>query len=163
MAAVKWTAAMHARLVELNGHFDNRTLANMLSVEFGIRITRNAVIGKCHRLGYGSGKTPGVDPHKRKRKRKAAVVIVASPSLPDPPPPPEPPLPVRRPGDPVPLIELQVAQCKYPVEGPPFLFCARPTPELASYCEEHYALCHTGAARTAAVDRRMGKALTSVK
>jgi hypothetical protein len=54
----------------------------------------------------------------------------------------------QRPGDPprpLTLVRLERTQCKYPVggEGENTLFCGAVRLGESSYCDKHYALCHT--------------------
>lgn len=104
--------------------------------------TRNAVIGRVHRLGLslrGIGKTPPVARPRitnpigtRKISRKPPVV--------------RPPLeeiklrcaavePMHRN-----LMDMRRGQCRWPFGSGPYLFCGHPIAHGSSYCEAHFLL-----------------------
>jgi GcrA cell cycle regulator len=104
--------------------------ARWIAVHLGM--TRNAVIGKAHRLGLERQKTanrPGERQRPHKRKPPPIVVIVPAPLPPDPPKPP--PSGVK-------LVDLERHHCRWPLGEPrDMLFCGQPKWELTSYCPFH--------------------------
>lgn len=103
--------------------------AGEIAREFGGALSRNAVIGKVHRLGLKRGfHAPSVriPPHRR----PTAL----------PPEPPHAPFTIR-------IEDLKYFHCRWPEgDGPPFLYCgARCRPD-SSYCEEHFRRAHSRAA-----------------
>jgi hypothetical protein len=129
--ATPWSIAMLARMLALNGgKLSTAEIAGRLSVEFDNRVTKNAVVGKCHRLGLRSGRNWIKHPF-----RQPPPPIAERIAMPD----------ETDDAAGVPLIDLQWSQCRYPVtDALPFLFCGHKTDELRSYCDEHHALCHAG-------------------
>ena len=104
--------------------------------------TRNAVIGRVHRLGLekrGKGKTP------EKSMRAPSSARARSPAKPKAivirPPRQEIEL---RCAEVVPLqadlVELTHGQCRYPFGDGPFTFCGHPKYGSSSYCSAHFFL-----------------------
>ena len=135
------------RLVELHALTGMATMsmgemAAKLTFEFDALITRNAVIGRCQRLGLASrpqGQRIIRPPKLRKRsprKRSRFEEPIA---------PPEPlPNEIYRP---LTIYDLNDGVCKWvlePVEShPPYTFCGRPAlREGCAWCSEHYARTH---------------------
>lgn len=112
------------RLRELHAarpQFSFELIARKLTSEFGIRISRNAAIGKATRIGLpdrlpqvGFGSRP-----KGPRPRLADVVPLHAS-----------------------LVDLTYDQCRYPYGDGPFTFCGCPTINGLSYCEPHHRLTH---------------------
>lgn len=107
-------------------------------------VTRNAVIGKVHRLGL-SGRAAPSKPQRTVFKaprpaRPAAMVVTAPRRMSDSSP--TPPTPVRyideRPGTAT-VLTLGAHMCKWPIGDPAldsFTFCGRRSDE-GPYCHEH--------------------------
>ena len=134
------TAGLTARLKELHAApqmHSNTEIARMLSREFEIAITRNAVIGKIARLGlvhrHGASKGGGSRPGRVPPKPKPTASIPA--------PPRAPRIPVERPGT-LTLLELRDGDCKWPDGDGPYLFCGRACVLEQPYCEEHLRMAH---------------------
>lgn len=132
-------------------------------------VSRNAVIGKIHRLGL-AGAVPPAPPGGRAtipaRVRRAS----RRPALPWPPSPPRSPAGApasakarRRPVDPVEavgqaadLVALGRGACHWPIGDPKaadFSFCGAPAPR-APYCEDHRARAYRAAPEDLARARR---------
>jgi GcrA cell cycle regulator len=105
-------------------------------------VTRNAVIGKVHRLGLSGRATPSQPPrpvYKAPRPaRPAAGAALAPrriiPSMPDP----HPVYYVEEPGSAT-VLTLGAHMCKWPIGDPAsdgFTFCGRRIGD-GSYCQEH--------------------------
>ncbi len=98
-------------------------------------VTRNAVIGKVHRLGLSGRATPARA--ERPRYAKSPRRMIAKPAL--------APLPVFEEPEPEPgewttVMTLKEHMCKWPIGNPGetnFRFCGRRSGDGASYCTEH--------------------------
>ena len=115
--------------------------------------TRNAVIGKIHRMGL-NGKVYTPSPRAERPKAAASPPKRRPPAQPKPiprprivPRQPEPPMlevlplpnawePIAG-TEPVALVDLDRGMCKWPVSDRPFLFCGCKAEEGASYCPSH--------------------------
>lgn len=150
-----WPEDHFKRAADLAGqNYSGDGIAMILSREFHVAITRNAVIGKLHRAGISFGKTRGPAKPKKPRGRthtavfdrieriakfqRTIAVEVA---------------PVEEPTPPeflcVSLMDLRDDQCKFPHgEGLNTTFCGqdrrRDSFGLADspYCRNHHAICH---------------------
>lgn len=124
-------------------------------------VTRNAVIGKVHRLGLSGRATPSRPVKRpprlaRPKPRFMPETAVAAPApaaplsgLPDTPVRPEraqslaplPPLPMAD-GAPATILTLRDSMCKWPIgdpADPKFAFCGRKA-DCGPYCAEHAAV-----------------------
>src|SRR5947208_9054221 len=106
-------------------------------------VTRNAVIGKVHRLGLSGRATPSQPPrpvYKTPRApRPASTSNLAprriAPSLPEP----QPVYYVEEPGSAT-VLTLGAHMCKWPIGDPAtdsFTFCGRRSASEGPYCVEH--------------------------
>ncbi|MGD2133287.1 MAG: GcrA family cell cycle regulator [Maricaulaceae bacterium] len=119
--------------------------ASQIAKELG-GVTRNAVIGKVHRLGLSGRATPSrppsrlTSPHRPRAALRPALRLAggtsapaAAPSIPvDPAPLPN--------GEFATVLDLSEHICKWPVgdpSDPNFQFCGRKTKVGAPYCEAH--------------------------
>jgi hypothetical protein len=94
--------------------------------------SRNAVVSKWSRLGLQRLRPRPIDGTAAKARQPKAQRLYKFPSTPAP-------------GfNGVPLLELERAQCRYPLGDDPsaYRFCAAPTVDGSSWCGFHYALCH---------------------
>jgi hypothetical protein len=131
------TPGLQARLVELYTsprHYTSREMAKMLTVEFDVPITRNAVIGKSHRINMPTrirpvSAGPKVKKYSpRQRAPRPRVTTIAKP-------------PQRVDGT-VTIYQLRADDCRFPLGDFPFVFCGKEQVEGSSYCPEHFAICH---------------------
>ncbi len=113
-------------------------------------VTRNAVIGKVHRLGLSGRATPS-RPTRRAAKpsRPRTTTASTAPARAAPRPSPSaPPAPVEAPvepavlpsGDYATVLTLRDSMCKWPIGDPSssnFRFCGRKTGESSTYCDAH--------------------------
>ena len=126
--------------------------ASFIALQLGV--TRNAVIGKMHRLGFlkGAGRIPShrlkvmvrrVDRARARAKLAAAkaATAIAKPrfeSLPLPPPRADDIARKRN------VLELTDSDCRYPIgdpKEPGFGFCADKKLPGLPYCEAHARVC----------------------
>jgi GcrA cell cycle regulator len=97
------------------------------------KMTRNAVIGLCHRNKFPHG------------KRRTAPMPSPEPLPPaysareEPRPRPQPPKPEPSAFLGLPLHELTDSQCRWPDGDGPFLFCGQPASLGQPYCRDHAA------------------------
>jgi GcrA cell cycle regulator len=166
MGGIEWTQERCDRLSEAWEVGASATLvANQLSQEWGVRVTRNMVIGKVHRLRL-KGRTTEIAAIPKPRKvykprgkpiirRKATKMrendefdrIAKRPVLSIP----KDPRPIRSElwralpdAEPVTLDKLREHQCKWPIgDDLPFTFCGKPT-EHGPYCSHHHTIAFTG-------------------
>ena len=108
-------------------------------------VTRNAVIGKVHRLGLSGRATPSKPARTVFKAPRPARPVAAAPSAPRriaEPSSPQAPTPVRyideAPGTAT-VLTLGAHMCKWPIGDPAmdnFTFCGRRSGE-GPYCDEH--------------------------
>jgi len=119
-----WTEERVEKLREL---WDKGLSASQIAKELAEGVTRNAVIGKAHRMGLASRPSPvKADPAKKAAKKpveKAAPKKKVASSK-------------------VSLLELTDRMCKWPIGhpgDPDFRFCGKPVQPSFPYCAEHCA------------------------
>ncbi len=129
--------------------------ASQIAARLGNGVTRNAVIGKVHRLGL-SGRVTKSRPVQPKPQRKvfdgsatrlSPLVIGATALKPSPRPAPKPepaPEPIRLvempTGERCSILMLNERTCRWPIGDPgteEFSFCGGPPREKGPYCEYH--------------------------
>lgn len=141
-----------ARVHELKAMLAQDLSASQIAKALGGGVTRNAVIGKIHRLGLAGGRPPS--PPGRARPTTPVRTRRRVTSKPPSPPPPRP----RPPGGgagariacPAPVLDVVAAfdlsalprrACRWPIGDPRhagFGFCAAPA-QRPPYCEGHRA------------------------
>lgn len=113
--------------------------ASQIGAEFGL--TRNAIIGKVHRLGLEK-RARGQNMARRPRAARTAPYKAPLTIIQNEPLPPEPELPPFT-GTPVTLMQLEDHQCRWPVRGPDGdLYCGAPADK--SWCTYHARLARRG-------------------
>lgn len=127
--------------------------ASRIAAALGTGKSRNAVLGKLHRLGKLDGKPIERETEERERPRPPRPPR-AQPSMPDVPqrprlvkPEPEPlvivaPVPARKGGEPITVALLEPHHCRWPHGDPgtpEFHFCGAPNNGISSYCQFHAA------------------------
>ena len=141
---MSWTDERVALLTKL---WADGLSASQIAAELG-GITRNAVIGKVHRLGLsGRAKSPSASPRPRKPRTSGHMMRVSRPSIRgntalayDYAPEPEPELieiPIEQRKN---LLQLTEATCHWPVGdpgSPDFFFCGGDANEGSPYCNYH--------------------------
>jgi GcrA cell cycle regulator len=149
-----WT---EERIALLTKYWQEGHSASQIAEALGEGLTRNAVIGKAHRLGLASRPSPlkggdGKDEPKA-RKRAAPAEAAAAPATeaaaPDPAAPPAAARARRRgsigKASRVTLLDLNDRICKWPIghpDEPDFHFCGKPVTPGFPYCAEHCLLAY---------------------
>jgi GcrA cell cycle regulator len=117
-------------------------IARLMSETFGIELTRNACIGKAHRLGLPmrGHRTGPRKPHPPHVKRSKMIKVrIDAPIPPEPEPTPEGGLTI---------YQLRDGVCHWPGGGvqdrPPFLYCGEAAPLGMPYCADHTARAYSG-------------------
>jgi GcrA cell cycle regulator len=123
-----WTPALDARLEELHASgMKFKQIAFTLNAEFKISLTRNAAIGRAHRIIL----TPRQPPVRKARPKRPArpKPVEAPPIAPETAPTPGALL----------MRHLTRHTCHWP-EGdkPPYTYCGKPTCDGSSFCAVHY-------------------------
>ena len=129
--------------------------ASQIAGELGEGVTRNAVIGKVHRLGL-SGRAAPSQPQRTvfKAPRPARPAVVAPPvRRPEQPSAPQAPIYLREetPGSAT-VLTLGAHMCKWPIGDPStdgFSFCGRRTGagQDGPYCNEHSRVAYQPSAQ----------------
>ena len=145
-----WTAEENAKLRKLVT--EQKTTSEIARI---LNKTKNAIIGRAHRLGltffYAKGEN-GMKGKAKYRKPKLAsrtkpvdktetTMKIARTYFSLPPPPPDP---ITHDG-PLKFGQLSNRTCKFSVSGDTaktYLFCGKPVHDR-SFCVDHYKLCYT--------------------
>ena len=115
-------------------------IAAQLSETYRETVSRNAIIGKVHRMGFAIRVMPSARPRAARKPQRPKV-------QPRPAQPPfRPAAPVRvfieGPGTAT-ILTLGAFMCKYPIgDGDDLTFCGRRTEDLRPYCARHCAICY---------------------
>ncbi len=119
--------------------------ASQIAKQLGDGVTRNAVIGKVHRLGL-SGRAAPSQPARATFRQPRPRPQVSAPSAPrrieaaQPRPAAPPPAPVVDLPGTATVLTLGAHMCKWPIGDPTsdeFSFCGRRSGEGTPYCVEH--------------------------
>ncbi|MHA6287326.1 GcrA family cell cycle regulator [Maricaulis sp. CAU 1757] len=137
------------RVEELKKLWSDGLSASQIAKQLG-GVTRNAVIGKVHRLGLSGRATPSRPARrtvKPSRPRTTATPVASAPSVsrqapaapaPSTPAPVEPA--VLPSGDLATVLTLRDSMCKWPIGDPAqasFRFCGHKTESGQAYCHAH--------------------------
>ncbi len=142
------------RIAQLKSGWEGGMTASQIAEALGEGVTRNAVIGKAHRLGLESRPSPVKDGGE-------SVVAANAPAAAAPVSPPAAATPVAAPvmARPAPvkkpvrsgktaktsLLDLNEKICKWPIGHPgdhDFHFCGQPSQAGFPYCTEHCLLAY---------------------
>ena len=166
-AVPSWT---DERVELLRRLWDDGLSASQIALQIG-GVSRNAVIGKVHRLGL-AGRVKPIGPAPAQGRRKdgpeveaelEAVAVVEEPTLPEPPaivahrPAPNFPLPPNPTPEPVALavsqrvtiMDLRDSMCRWPMgdpTSPDFRFCGGRAITGLPYCTQHAQVAYQPAA-----------------
>ena len=149
--------------------------ASQIALKLG-GVTRNAVIGKVHRLGL-SGRAKPSNPAKKKARAKttARKRQTRLPSAPRAPRPAVRPRPAPPPIEALPMADGRFAtiltitehMCKWPIGDPStseFRFCGRKTEDKDEpYCLAHSSVAYQASRRRGSTTRALGPSPTSRK
>lgn len=137
--------------------------ASQIARDLGSGITRNAVIGKIHRLGLSgraAPRLPGAGRPDQRRARQGRIPRRVAPVRALPPPP----LPTAPPSLPqtglATVVSVRRGQCRWPIGEPQdedFCLCGRAA-QRGAYCGPHGAVAYRGVERDHLI-RLAGRAL----
>ena len=134
MSSVEWTPE---RIKLLIGYWEEGLPTSEIGRRLGV--TKNAVVGKVHRLGLKKRQSPIRQSSSSSAPKKAKPAAAAKPQA--APAQQRTPAPMPT-GDVVSLEELTSSMCSWP-EGEPgtpeFHFCGQPAVQDKPYCEAHCA------------------------
>lgn len=157
-----WTDAVVARLKELVARNDSGAMiAAALNQEFSTAFKRNAVIGKCRRLGLQlngdahrlAHQRMGGRPVERESRRQTRRTRQPKPpQVPRPRGPRAPTGPMKWPRSrgAVGIMRLKSWSCRWPYDGKPTLYCGHPVNGSYPYCLEHCFHAYSRWSRAAA-------------
>jgi GcrA cell cycle regulator len=139
------------RVIVLKNLWAEGLSASQIAKQLGGGVTRNAVIGKVHRLGLAGRATPSRPAKRPVRVARPRPIVTGTPMRPRPAPvqphvQAAPPLePMLRPdGKVVTVLTLNEGTCRWPIGDPSsadFAFCGR-HPAGGPYCSEHNRLAY---------------------
>jgi len=141
----KWTCEQIEQLKKL---YENNLSAGQIAAEMNCGYTRNAVIGKIHRIGLPLRGQRKAAPRQRKKTVRTETIrivransnsnslrIIESATLET--------ARLRcaevEPRN-VALVDLSLGGCRYPYGDGPFVFCDHPTIDGRAYCDPHHDL-----------------------
>ena len=135
------------RIAQLKAGWEGGMTASQIAEKLG-EVTRNAVIGKAHRLGLEARPSPvkGADSEVVAAVATAAsaapaATVAAVPATPRPAPPKARSGKLAR----TTLLDLNEKVCKWPIGHPgetEFHFCGKPSQAGFPYCTEHCLLAY---------------------
>lgn len=111
------------RIEKLKKLWDDGLSASQIAKELGEGVTRNAVIGKAHRLGLKSRPSPVKTDTEKKKAAPKPAARASDKKL-------------------VTLLDLNDRMCKWPIGHPgdaDFHFCGKPSEPGMPYCARHCA------------------------
>ena len=132
---------------------------SMAQIAKRLGATRNAVIGKCHRIGLfrfdaaisRRTQSAGLNEMRAVHNRDLGIARRAAARAAEvlPPEPVEPPHLTRIAQNPVPFLESRPGQCRAPHKGtgPDMLVCGNPAEPGRSYCKEHHRAYYVPASK----------------
>jgi len=150
-AAMGWTDERVSTLKKL---WLEGLSASQIAKQLG-GVTRNAVIGKVHRLGLSGRAAPSQPTRPAFKPQRVARPAISAPqpirrAVAVAPQPPEPVVRrVEEPGSAT-VLTLGAHMCKWPIGDPStegFSFCGRRTGEDGPYCNEHARVAYQPAVK----------------
>jgi GcrA cell cycle regulator len=125
-----WTDDRVEKLREL---WDKGLSASQIAKELAEGVTRNAVIGKAHRMGLASRPSPVKSDPAKRAAAAAAKKKAAAPKK-------SPATKVAPTTGKVSILDLTESMCKWPIGHPGeanFHFCGKPSQPTFPYCANH--------------------------
>jgi len=141
-AGVDWDDHLIARFKALHngGKRPFSEIAKTLSHEFGVKLTKNACIGKARRLGLETRPRVMPPPPKRKKRTLTTPHLVPAAEVVAPVLPGwriEPPVLPASSGR-ITIYQLERGVCHYPFgERPPYAYCGNTTRRHSPWCPHH--------------------------
>ena len=134
---VIWTESAKAKVREL---WAEGYSASQIGAVFGV--TRNSIIGLCHRNYYPHPPRrkakPGQPPPPRQRSPLPRRERPMDSRIPPAPPPPAPELPIGS----LTIMDLMEQHCRWPTGEPPYHYCGATARSGSSYCPDHHKQAH---------------------
>jgi GcrA cell cycle regulator len=131
-----WT---EERIEDLRRLWAQGLSASQIAKRLGSGVSRNAVIGKAHRLGLASRPSP----IQGEARARAAVAVAPRPAM-APAPQPAKPLPAPAPAA-TSAIRHKGPACQWPIGDPSsqeFAFCGEPSEPGRPYCAKHCGVAY---------------------
>ena len=139
---MSWT---DERIELLRRSWESGMTASQIAETLGEGVSRNAVIGKAHRLGLQARPSPVKGGEAEAvAVEVVAVIAKAEPMAPRPAPVRKPAKPLAKPARTT-LLDLSEKVCKWPIGHPgevDFHFCGKPSKPGFPYCSEHCAIAY---------------------
>lgn len=127
-----WTEKRVAKLKKL---WAKGQSASQIAEELGEGATRNAIIGKAHRLGLSSRPSPVKGPPPKTEKKPVKKAKKAAPKKPE----------VKEEPKTITILSLTDRMCKWPIGHPGednFHFCGQRATPGQPYCAHHCSLAY---------------------
>lgn len=126
---IEWTPRLDDRLQEL--HAEKITfvrIAEILNAEFGLALTRNACVGRAHRICLKLRQKPAPPLRKRKPLPMVPLKVKAPPIAPGA----------------LTMLQLTQATCRWPSDAarPPYTYCGAPVYDDRPFCLAHCRLAY---------------------
>lgn len=130
------------RVAALRRYWSDGLSASAIASRMDASFTRNAIIGKVHRLGLDPRLTVVRSKQIRRRRRKPKVEAVTPVAKQAAPPPPVVALPIPKPAPTdivrvASIIDLEPGECKWPIGHPTIGFCGCTAIHGGPYCQHH--------------------------
>lgn len=139
------------RIEMLKAHWEAGMTASQIAEALGQGVSRNAVIGKAHRLGLEArpspvkiGEAASAVVHAVVAAAEGVVEGLSTPASKTPPKRPARPAAPVKPAKTT-LLDLSEKVCKWPIGHPgetDFHFCGKPAQASFPYCSEHCAIAY---------------------
>ena len=138
------------RIAQLKAGWEGGMTASQIAEALGEGVTRNAVIGKAHRLGLESRPSPVKNTDEVVKAPVAKLVAAAPPPAVPPPAVLARPAPAKKPvrtgkAARTTLLDLNEKICKWPIGHPSdadFHFCGKGAQAGFPYCTEHCLIAY---------------------
>ena len=116
-------------------------IRDILNAEFKTSLTRNAIVGRCHRMVLAARPSPLGNRFLKPKAKAMKTVKVDAPIVPL-----EALLPDERPQSGLTIYQTGNGDCKWPLgkadASPPFLYCGDPVMDDRPYCGTHCGIAY---------------------